>query len=228
MRMTSRLTRRTILSSAAAVGTFALVTRRSKAAEFAYKIGNDVPDSHPMNTRLQSAIARIDEESGGRLVFTLFPNNQLGGDTDMLSQLRSGALECFNLSGLILATMVPVTSIYGIAFAFKDYKTAFEAVDGDLGKYLRSAIDKAGIHSLDRLWNNGYRQVLTGARPINAPEDLRNKKIRVPVSPLWLSFFKALGAAPAGINWNETYSALQTKTVDGLDTSLLNADISKM
>jgi TRAP-type transport system periplasmic protein len=224
-------TRRTLLSSAAcaaAMGTFAVLADRSKAAEFEYKIGNDVPDAHPMNVRLEEAIAKIAQESNGRLAFKLFPNNQLGGDTDMLSQLRSGALECFNLSGLILATMIPVASIYGVAFAFKSYNSAFEAVDGELGKHLRGAIEKAGLDCLPRLWNNGYRQIMTGEKPINSPQDLRNMKIRVPVSPLWISFFKAVGAAPAGINWNETYSALQTKTVDGLDTSLLNADISKM
>jgi TRAP-type transport system periplasmic protein len=229
--MKSRISRRTFISSTAAGTSFAsvaLLTRRSKAAEFEYKIGNDVPDTHPMNVRLKGAIAKIEQETNGRLVFKLFPNNQLGGDTDMLSQLRSGALECFNLSGLILATLVPVASIYGIAFAFKEHATVFAALDGDLGKHLRGAIEKAGIGSFDKIWSNGYRQILTGEKPIKAPEDLRKMKIRVPVSPLWLSFFKALGASPVGINWNETYSALQTKVVDGLDSSLLNAEISKM
>jgi TRAP-type transport system periplasmic protein len=229
--MKSRISRRTFISSTAAgtsFASFALLPRRSKAAEFEYKIGNDVPDTHPMNVRLKEAIAKIEQETSGRLVFKLFPNNQLGGDTDMLSQLRSGALECFNLSGLILATLVPVASIYGIAFAFKEHATVFAALDGDLGKHLRGAIEKAGIGSFDKIWSNGYRQILTGEKPIKAPGDLRNMKIRVPVSPLWLSFFKALGASPVGINWNETYSALQTKVADGLDSSLLNAEISKM
>jgi TRAP-type transport system periplasmic protein len=36
-----------------------------------------------------------------------------------VSQLRSGAIEFFTLSGLILATLVPVASISGICFAFK-------------------------------------------------------------------------------------------------------------
>jgi TRAP-type transport system periplasmic protein len=37
----------------------------------------------------------------------------------------------------------------------------------------------------------------------------------VPVSALWLSLFKALGAAPTGMNFAEVYTALQTKVVDG-------------
>jgi TRAP-type C4-dicarboxylate transport system substrate-binding protein len=52
-------------------------------------------------------------------------------------------------------------------------------------------------------------------KPINHPDDLKGMKIRVPVSALWLSLFKSLGASPTGLNFAEVYSALQTKVVDG-------------
>jgi tripartite ATP-independent transporter DctP family solute receptor len=141
----------------------------------------------------------------------IFPNSQLGGDTDMLSQLRTGAIQMFNLSGLILATLVPLASINGIGFAFKDYGQVWTAMDGALGALVREAIGKAGLTALDKMWDNGYRQITSSTHPINTPEDLKGFKIRVPISPLWTSMFKALGASPTGINFNEVYSALQTK-----------------
>jgi Bacterial extracellular solute-binding protein, family 7 len=58
-----------------------------------------------------------------------FPNNQLGGDSDMFSQLRSGALECFSLSGVnVLSTLIPSASIWGIGFAFPNYQALWSAV----------------------------------------------------------------------------------------------------
>jgi TRAP-type transport system periplasmic protein len=39
-------------------------------------------------------------------------------------------------------------------------------------------------------------------------------KIRVPVSALWTSLFRSLGAAPTSLNFSEVYSALETKIVD--------------
>jgi len=228
----SGMKRRTFLGGVAitaSIASFAILTEKSKAAEFKYKIGNDNNEAHPLNVRLKEAIENIKQETGGRLEFNLFTNSQLGGQTDMLSQLRSGALECFNISPLILATLVPAASISGIAFAFKDFETAFRAMDGELGDHMRAAISKrAGIDCFKSIWNNGYRQIMTGEKPITKPEDLRNLKIRVPVSPLWLSTFKALGTLPATINWSETYSALQTKVADGLDTSLPNAELAKI
>ena len=212
----------------AAAGTFAILTGRAKAAEFSLKFANNLPLDHPLNVRAAEAIARIKQESNGQIEVSVFPNSQLGGDTDMLSQVRSGAIDLFTLSGLILATLVPATSIYGLGFAFKDYDTAWKAMDGDLGNHLRGLVAKAGVHTLKTNWDNGFRHFFSGVKPIATPADLKGFKIRVPISPMWVSIFKSLGASPVGINWAETYSALQTKVVDGLENSLANIEASKM
>jgi hypothetical protein len=134
----------------------------------------------------------------------------------MFTQLRSGALECFTLSGVnVLSTLIPTASIWGVGFAWKDYDTLWRALDGKLGAYLRAQIDKAGLVAMDKLWDNGFRQITTGMHPIVTPADLKGMKIRVPISALWTSLFGSLGAAPTGINFAEVYSALQTKVVDG-------------
>jgi len=178
--------------------------------------------------RMQEAAKKILEESGGKVEIRVFSNNQLGGDTDMLSQLRSGALEMFTLSGNILSTLSKPTSLYGVGYAFPDYKHVWDAVDGDLGKHLRAVIEKLGLHALDKMWDNGFRQITSSTHPINTPEDLKGFKIRVPVSPQWTSLFKSLGASPTSINFNEVYSALQTKIVDGQENAVQLIDIAKL
>ena len=138
----------------------------------------------------------------------------------MLSQVRSGAIDFVPVSGIILSTLVPVSSIHGLGFIFPNYSDVWAAMDGDLGKYVRSSIEKSGLYAFSKIWDTGFRQITTGTKPIIVPEDLRNFKIRVPVSPLWTSMFKALGAAPVSINFGEVYSSLQTKIVDGQETTL--------
>ncbi|HVJ50996.1 MAG TPA: TRAP transporter substrate-binding protein [Aliidongia sp.] len=227
----ARITRRTLLGSAAAataVTSFNILTWPADAAEFSYKYGNNQPDTHPLSTHAKAAADRIREETGGRLDIAQFPGNQLGNDTEMLQQLRSGALEFQKLSPLILGTYVPLASINGVAFAFKDYDAVWGAMDGDLGALVRAAIDKAGIHAFDRIWDNGYRQITSSTHPIAVPDDLKGFKIRVPVSPLWTSLFKGFGAAPAGINFSEVYSALQTHIVEGQENPLVTINASKL
>ena len=215
--------RRTLLKASAAasavlIGAPGLV--RAQAAEFSYKYANNLPESHPMNTRAKEMAAAIKAETNGRFDLQIFPNNQLGSDTDMLSQIRAGGIEFFTLSGLILSTLVPAASINGIGFAFPDYDTVWKAMDGDLGGFVRGEIKKAGLEVMDKIWDNGFRQTTSSIRPINGPDDFKGFKIRVPVSPLWTSMFKAFDAAPVSINFSEVYTALQTKIVEGQENPL--------
>ncbi len=222
------ITRRRLAALTASLPLVALRTRPAAAADFEYKFANNLPVTHPLNIRANEAVARIKDASKGRLIIEVFPNNQLGSDTDMLSQLRSGAIEFFTLSGLILSTLVPVASINGLGFAFKDYDQVWKAMDGSLGAFVRAAIDTRGLVAFDKVWDNGFREMTTSTKPIVTPADLHGLKIRVPVSPLWTSMFQAFGASPTSINFSEVYSALQTKIVDGQENPLAIIETAKL
>src|ERR1700740_861611 len=224
--------RRALLKASAASALLGSVgapyVARAQGAEVAYKYANNLPDSHPLNARAKEMAAAIKAETNGRFELQIFPNNQLGSDTDMLSQIRSGGIEFFTLSGLILSTLVPAASINGIGFAFPDYDTVWKAMDGDLGAFVRGEINKAGLEGMEKCWDNGFRQPTSATKPINGPDDLKGFKIRVPVSPLWTSMFKAFDASPASINFSEVYSALQTKIVEGQENPLALISTAKL
>jgi tripartite ATP-independent transporter DctP family solute receptor len=224
--------RRTLLKASAAATVMGSVgsplVAHAQQAEFVYKYANNLPDTHPLNVRAKEMSAAIKQETNGRVDLQIFPNNQLGSDTDVLSQIRSGGVEFFTLSGLILSTLVPAASINGIGFAFPDYDTVWKAMDGDLGAHVRKEINKANLVVMDKIWDNGFRQTTSSTKAINTPDDFKGFKIRVPVSPLWTSMFKAFEAAPASINFNEVYSALQTKIVEGQENPLALISTAKL
>ena len=217
------ISRRAVLG-ATLLASPALLSRPARAAEFNWKFATNIPPTHPSNAQAQAAIDRIREQSGGRLNITLFPNNQLGGDTDMFSQLRSGAIHLFPLSGLVVQTVVPEAGANGVGFAFKDYDTVWAAMDGEFGSAIRSKIEGAGIHAFEKIWDNGFRQITSSRGPIRSPEDLQGFKIRIPVMPILTSLFESMGAGPSSINIKEAYSALQTKLVDGEENPLALID----
>src|SRR3984957_16339649 len=101
-------------------------------------------------------------------------------------------------------------------------------MDGEPGAHVRSVIAKSGLVAFEKMWDNGYRQVTSSTHPINTPDDSKGFKIRVPVSPLWTSMFKAFGASPASINFSEVYSALQTKIVEGQENPVSLIQIAKL
>ncbi|VVE90546.1 TRAP transporter substrate-binding protein [Pandoraea bronchicola] len=212
-------------SAAAATG---LYQTQAHAAEFTLKFANNLPISHPMNIRAKEMAQKIAEQSKGRVDFQIYPNNQLGTDSDMLSQIRSGAIDYFTLSPLILGTLVPSAQISGVGFAFKDYGQVWAAMDGDLGAHVRGQIAKTSVFAFDKIWENGYRQITTSSRPINSPADLKGLKIRVPTSPLWTSMFRAFDSSPTSINFAEVYSALQTHIVEAQENPLALLTTAKL
>ncbi|MCG5243391.1 TRAP transporter substrate-binding protein [Azospirillum doebereinerae] len=218
------ISRRTLLASgaalSAAVPLCGILSRPASAAEFSYKMATGQDPTHPVNIRAQEALNRIREATGGRLDIALFPANQLGSDTDLLGQVRNGGVEFFNLSASILATLTPVTGIVNTGFAFADYDTVWKAMDGELGTYIRAQIAKSGLITASRIWDNGFRHISSSTREIRTPDDLKGFKIRVPPAPMLTSLFKALEAGPTPINFNELYSALQTKVVEGQENPL--------
>ncbi|MCW2242893.1 TRAP transporter substrate-binding protein [Azospirillum canadense] len=234
----NNLSRRTMLKALAsapaagalAAGTGALIGMPgiARAAEFELKYGNNLPLTHPLNVRAQEAADRIAKETNGRVSIQIFPNNQLGGDTDMLSQVRNGGITFFTPSALVIATLVPVAAINAVGFAFSDYSQVWAAMDGKLGGHVRNAISKVGLYAFEKMWDNGFRQMTSGAKPIETAADMNGLKIRVPVSPLSIAMFKALSAAPASLQFSEVYSSLQTRIVDAQENPLPIIQVAKL
>jgi tripartite ATP-independent transporter DctP family solute receptor len=224
------ITRRTLLGSLAAAPAAGLVGMPSlaRAAEFELKYGNNLPLSHPLNIRAQEAADRIAKETNGRVEIKIFPNNQLGGDTDMLAQVRSGGITFFTPSALVIATLVPAAAINAVGFAFADYDQVWKAMDGKVGAHVRTAISKVNLYAFEKMWDNGFRQMTTGGKAIETAKDMEGLKIRVPVSPLSISMFKALSASPTSLQFSEVYSALQMKVVDAQENPLPIIQVAKL
>jgi tripartite ATP-independent transporter DctP family solute receptor len=232
---TTDLTRRGLLGAASAIGAAAILRQPAKAApekaaaEFDFKLGVNTPETHPLTIRLTEAAKAIGAQSSSRLNVTVFSNSQLGGDPEMLSQVRSGGIELLAVPSLTLSILVPMSGLPSIGFAFQSYDQVWAAMDGGVGDVVREAIGKAGIVPMKKVWDNGFRQITSSSnRQLNSVDDLRGFKIRVPVTALLTSLFSGLGALPSSISYNELYSALQTHIVEGQENPLAQVSTGKL
>lgn len=211
-----RLTRKGFAAGAAsAFGSIAIVTRPASAAEYTLKWAHATQLDHPLSVNVVRVAAEVKRRTNGRMEIQNFGNNVLGGDTQMLAQVRAGSIQLYSGFGGIYSIVAPVANIEAVGFAFKTQEQALRAFDGPLGRYVRNDIEtKAGLHVFDRAWVNGFRQITTSTKPIRVDGDLSGLKIRTPATPIWVDMFKTLGASPTPINANEMYTALQTHVVD--------------
>jgi tripartite ATP-independent transporter DctP family solute receptor len=213
-------------SIAATLASINIVRAPARAAQFEYVYGNDQTLGSPVNVRAIQMWQAIERETGGRLLVKTFSNSTLGGDTQMIAQLRSGALHFLTMPGAVLGNIVPAAQLTDVAYAFKDASQAFAATDGELGEYVRKEIAAKGMYAIPRPWDNGFRQI-TANKPVRSVADLAGLRIRVPASPSFVDLFKILGASPAPMNVSELYTALQTHVVDAQENSLINIEQSK-
>jgi tripartite ATP-independent transporter DctP family solute receptor len=128
----------------------------------------------------------------------------------------------------LLAPRNPACGVFGIGFAFNGYDHVWEAMDGDLGNYVRGLAEQIGIFCMDKCFDHGFRQITRRNKAIVTPDDLHGMKIRLPVAPYLLSLFRHLGASPTALNFGEVYSALQTGVVDGQENPLILIDTAKL
>ena len=216
-----------VFSSLGTAASLAILKSPLRAALATYKLASNLANTHPIVVRLQEATEAIRKDTAGEVDIRIFASSSLGGDLEVLSQLRAGAVQFYPLAGAQISTFVPVASLNGVGFAFKTTVGALTAVDGDVGLLIRNALAGAGLFVFDRMFDSGFRQITSWSKPILRPEDLKALPIRVPPSPLSTSLFKALGAAPQSINFGEVYTALQTKLVDAQENPLVLVDSNK-
>ena len=222
-----KLSRRRLLAGATGVSAATILHWPAEAAEYSWKYGSVLPITHPMNARIAEAAIKIKEATGGRFEYTVYASSALGGDTAMIAQAISGAMQMYSLSGDILAPRNPSAGIMGVGFAFAGYGPNWAAMDGDLGLWYRAMAEKQGLFALEKAFDHGFRNITHRAKPINSPDDLRGMKIRLPVAPTLIALFKSLGASPTALNFGEVYSALQTGVVDGQENPLQLIDEAK-
>jgi TRAP-type transport system periplasmic protein len=218
-----------VVGTASGFATLGFLRFAAGAAEFSYKIGSVVPSTHPIAVRAYAAADKIKQESGGRLEIGVFPNNALGGDSALILQTRTGALEFLISNDAVLMSIVPALGLTGVPFVFSRPQNVWTAMDGILGRYIRDTIVKANVnlYPFARVWESGFRQIANYVRPIHTPADLKGLKIRVQNSPAFVETFRALGAIPTPIDGNQIYVALQTHLVDGSDVTLTATESGK-
>ena len=93
-------------------------------------------------------------------------------------------------------------------------------------EWMKREFEKAGFVYLEAFeW--GFRAMTNNARPITTPDDVKGLRMRTPPELALQAVYQALDASPQAINYQETYVALATKTVDGQCNPLSNIHAAK-
>src|SRR5262249_5250542 len=126
-----------------------------------------------------------------------------------------------------LSSVVPVTDLTDLGFAFKDADDGLRVTDGAVGDFLRQEAEAKGIHVLRKSWDSGVNTIGGIPHPIRTPEDLAGFKVRTNASRLQIDLFKGLGAVPTPLSLGEVYTGLQTHLLDGVSTTIVTMEVAR-
>jgi len=153
------------------------------------------------------------EKTGGRLGLEIFPNSQLGGERELVENIQLGNVDLAFVSSAPVASFNSSFFAFDIPFLFKSREQAYAVLDGEVGKEILASLDKVGMVGL-AYWENGFRQLTNSKKEIRSPEDLSGMKMRTMENEVHIATWRAAGANPAPLAFNELFTALQQGTFD--------------
>jgi TRAP-type transport system periplasmic protein len=166
-------------------------------------------------------------KSGGRIAVTLFDKAQLGGETEMMANLRTGELDFGIIGAGIVASVEPTFGLTELPFIWKDAAHVHRTLDGAVGQRMMGMLEPKGIKGL-AFGEWGYRQLLVRSRPVSAVADAKGLKVRVIENPLYVATWRAVAANPVPMAWPEVYTGLQQGTIDAVDTNPIGMRDAKL
>ena len=158
----------------------------------------------------------VEKKTQGKVDVKLFPNSQLGGERDAIEGISLGTIDMGVMTNAPISGFVPQFQVLDLPFIFKDAAQAHKVLDGDFGKNLLKRLEARNIIGLG-FAEGGFRHMLNNVRPIKTPDDVKGIKFRVMESPTYIGMCKALDSNPTPMAWGETFTAVQQKTIDGLE-----------
>lgn len=162
---------------------------------------------------------KIAELSDGAFEISLRPAGALGGERDVIEGLQIGTVELTISSTGPIGNFVPEVYALDFPFLFKDYASAHEILDGEIGQELLDSFEPHGIIGL--AWaENGFRHITNSVRPIREPADMDGLKLRTMENEVHIAAFRAAGAAPTPMSWTEVLTSLQQGTIDGQENPI--------
>ncbi len=181
------------------------------------KLGHTLDTKHSVHVAMEFMAKRANELSGGKLEIQIYPGGVLGSERESLELLQLGSLDLTKVSAAAMEGFVEEYKVFGLPYIFSDKQHCYNVLDGPIGEEMLAKGDKFWLRGLC-FYDAGARSFYSSV-PLNTPNDLKGKKIRVMQSITAVEMIRAMGGAPTPIAWGELYTALQGGVVDGAENN---------
>lgn len=187
------------------------------APQITFRAAHYFKEDHPWNKGLQFFAKKVADDSKGRIQIDIYNGGVLGSEAQTMQFVKDGSLDFTVADPSAGSPFAKELDFFALPFLFRDYAHWQKALDGAPGQQYAKLIEqKTGIKILG-YWGGSSRNVLSTKKPVLSMADMKGFRLRLISSPLKVNVWKAVGAIPTPIAYMETYLAMKSGVVDGME-----------
>ncbi|SCP98247.1 TRAP transporter substrate-binding protein [Anaerobium acetethylicum] len=181
-------------------------------------LAHGLSETHTVHIAMLEFAEKVEERTEGRIQVKIYPNGQLGSETEAMEQLMAGVVAMTKVSAPGLATYNEAYHSFGLPYIFDDTKDFYRIMDSSQMRDFFLSTGEDGFVTLT-YYTSGARSFYTVDKPIRTPEDLKGLKIRVQDMKSQTDMIKAMGGTPVAMSYGDVYTSLQTGIIDGTENN---------
>lgn len=170
-----------------------------------------------VNTPLHKAFLKyeelVEERSDGKIDVILLPGSQMGSVQDTFEQCRRGDIEMSGSTTSNFTQAIPELAAWESFYLFDDSAHAKRVFESEMGKKMMEPLERMDLQGIGYM-ELGFRNFSNSKHPIVKADDLKGLKIRG-YNPIQIEAWESLGVNTTSVSWNELFTSLQQKMIDG-------------
>ncbi|TCK98588.1 tripartite ATP-independent transporter DctP family solute receptor [Natranaerovirga hydrolytica] len=176
-------------------------------------------NSQPVIDSMRKFGKLIEEKTNGEVRVEYYPDSQLGGEVELIELTQTGAIDFTKVSASALEGFSKDYSIFGVPYIFDSEEHFYRVMeDEEIMNKVYNSTNDLGFTGLT-YYDSGQRSFYMVDGPINTPEDLKGKKIRVMQSETAIKMIELLGGSPVPMGSSEVFTSLQSNLIDGAENN---------
>ena len=210
-----------ILSAVAAATLLGLAPAIGAAAPLVeLKAGSSTPQADQATASLRRFAEIVAAKSGGEIVVNVFPQS-LGVEHQLVQGAQAGSVDIGMITNGNASRFTNAYLVLDLPFLFKKYDDLLDFMNAPAGREFVSVFEKdAQVKHLYMIGFGSGRDIQTRNKQLRTPADIKGLKIRTISTPVEMATFRAWGANPTPLGWDQTFTALQQGVVDGMQSNI--------
>jgi TRAP-type transport system periplasmic protein len=187
------------------------------AADFNFRLAHHYPDVHIQAGPLREFVEEVEQNSGGRISFDVYPSETLVSGREVLEAVEGGVVDLAPMPGNYQSGSISQLEYFTFPFMFEDAAHFRRAVDGGIRDLLAEEYARRGITLLN-YYHKGALHLMHRSQFLNTPDAFDGERIRS-LGPTISALLAAMDANALSVALGEVDAAIERGVIDAITTN---------